>query len=141
MRTGPFSNCENRFSFQIGCQVRTWAVLNLSENLQSGSHHSFSLASSHWELDWKPVPVFSWRVRTAQNWCEPHRSDQLSAQWNCASNSQDLVNFFQNLVTIKLNIFSQFQNKFANWGKNFPKKKNHHHHQEIESFIDYTFRS
>jgi hypothetical protein len=27
MRTGPFSKCENRSGSQIGCQVRTWAVL------------------------------------------------------------------------------------------------------------------
>jgi hypothetical protein len=36
-----------------------------------------------------------------------------------------LFNLFQNLVTIKLKklIFSQFQNKFANWGKTIAKKK------------------
>jgi hypothetical protein len=119
MRTEPFSKCEKRSSFQIGCQVRTWAVLTSSENLQSGYHNGFSLAGSHWELDWKLAPVFSWRVRTAQNWCE--WTPQIRS--NCASKLQDLVNFFQNLVTIKLNIFSQFQNKFGNWGKKFAKEK------------------
>jgi len=37
MGTGPFSKCENRSGSQIGCQVRTWAVLTSSGNLQSGS--------------------------------------------------------------------------------------------------------
>jgi hypothetical protein len=100
MRTGPFSKCENRSRFQIGCQVRTWAVLTSNENLKSGFHDGFSLAGSHWELHWKLAPVFSWRVRTAQNWCEPHRSDQLSAQWNCSSNFQDDVSMVQHHVTL-----------------------------------------
>jgi hypothetical protein len=71
-----------------------------SENPQSGSHDSFSLAGSHWELDWKLAPVFIWGVRTAQNWCEPHRSDQLSAQWNYASKFQDDVSTVQHHVTL-----------------------------------------
>jgi hypothetical protein len=36
MRTGPFSKCENRSGSQIGCQVRAWAVVTSSDNLQSG---------------------------------------------------------------------------------------------------------
>jgi len=46
VRTGPFSKCENRSSFQIGCQVTTWAVLTSTENFPYGSHDSFSLAGS-----------------------------------------------------------------------------------------------
>ncbi len=30
VRTGPFSKCENRSDSQIGCQVRTWAVLTFN---------------------------------------------------------------------------------------------------------------
>jgi hypothetical protein len=80
MRTGPFSKCENRSSFQIGCQVTTWAVLTSTENFQYGSHDSFSLAGSVWELDWKPAPVFSWQVRTAKTAANP--ADQINSQLN-----------------------------------------------------------
>ncbi len=51
MRTGPFSKCENRSDSQMGCQVRTWAVLTgrispLVRKLQSGSFDSWQLRFS-----------------------------------------------------------------------------------------------
>jgi hypothetical protein len=75
MRIGPFSNCQNRFGSQIGCQVKTWAVLISSENLRSSSHGSsrlrLSLAGSHRESNSKSTLVFTQRVRTAQHWSCP----------------------------------------------------------------------
>ncbi len=75
MRIGPFSKSQNRLGSQIECQVKTWPVLISSENLQSSSHHSshlrFSLAGSHWELNWKLTPVFTQRVRPTQHWLWP----------------------------------------------------------------------
>ncbi len=78
MRTGPFSKCENRSSFQIGCQVTTWAVLTSSENLQSGSHDSFSLASSHWTESWRRFSAGEWEPpKTGVN-----PTDQINSQLN-----------------------------------------------------------
>ncbi len=75
MRIGPFSKCQNRFGSQIGCQVKTWAVLISSENLQSSSHGSshlrLSLAASHWGSNSKSTLVFTHQVRTAQHWSSP----------------------------------------------------------------------
>jgi len=70
VRTGPFSKCENRSDSQIGCQVRTWAVLTFNMVLLIAD-----IFGSHWEPSrkpsWKPTSVFSQRVRTAQHWWAP----------------------------------------------------------------------
>jgi len=65
-KTEPCSKCENRSESQIGCQVRTWAILSFSENLQSGSHGyshlHFSLTGSHWYQteNWGRFSVGGW---------------------------------------------------------------------------------
>jgi hypothetical protein len=46
MRTGAFSKCENQSGSQIGCQVKTWAVLISSENWTE-TQRQFSV--SRWE--------------------------------------------------------------------------------------------
>jgi hypothetical protein len=43
VRTGPFSKCENRSDSQIGCQVRTWAVLTFNMVLLIAD-----IFGSHW---------------------------------------------------------------------------------------------
>jgi hypothetical protein len=72
MRTGPFSKCENRSDSQMGCQVRTWAVLTgrISPLVRTFNPVLFTVdnSGSHWEPGWKPVPVFNQWVRTTQQW-------------------------------------------------------------------------
>jgi hypothetical protein len=68
MRIGPFSKCENRSGFQIGCQVRAWAVFKIRFSLGVGAFNPVLvmvvISGSRWL-------VFSPWVKTAQHRFQP----------------------------------------------------------------------
>jgi hypothetical protein len=74
MRTRPFAKCENQSDSQILCPMRTAKQV-----------------LTHWEPDWKPVPVFNRRVRIAQHCYIPnmvwykHDMLMLSRLWTWLS--------------------------------------------------------
>jgi len=86
MRIGPFSKCEIRFGFQIGCQVRTWAVFPI----RFARWLSYLVLTGRFSADgWEPpnTGFNHWfqfldyfRIRDLSVWMKPHKTLFINTQ-------------------------------------------------------------